>query len=151
VRYIVDNINPILLSQNFKYKIIICGKGLPASFNNLSNYADKNIVYAGFVDDIEMYFKGADVFLNPVQSGGGIKTKMVEAIAFGTTVVATESGAAGILKEVCGEKLIVVADNDWKRFADAVMQNASNRTITPDFYYKSYYWGEIAKNAGTKL
>jgi hypothetical protein len=30
--------------------------------NELKEYGDKNIVYAGFVPDIEMYFKGADLF-----------------------------------------------------------------------------------------
>src|SRR5262249_6651296 len=71
---ILNKINPILFPYpNFRYKIIICGKRLPAALNELKEYADRNIIYAGFVDDIEMYFKGADLFLNPVQSGGGIK------------------------------------------------------------------------------
>jgi polysaccharide biosynthesis protein PslH len=147
VKYITDHINPLLLQYAaLKYKIIICGKGLPADMNELKAFANKNIIYAGFVDDIEMYFKAADLFLNPVQTGGGIKTKMVESIAFGTTVIATASGAAGIIKEACGEKLIVVADNDWKGFAEAVVLNADKNSTTPDDYYKNYYWGEIAKN-----
>jgi polysaccharide biosynthesis protein PslH len=148
LNYILKEINPLLLKQkDFAYKIIICGKGLPAEMDELKGYNQQNIIYAGFVDDIESYFKAADIFLNPVQSGGGIKTKMVESIAFGTTVVATESGAAGIVREVCGKKLIVVPDNDWHGFADAVLQNAGAKLLTPDAYYKTYFWGEIAKSA----
>ncbi len=146
VRYIVDHINPLLLQSGIRYKLIICGKGLPASFDNLAAYADKNIIFTGFVTDIELYFKGADVFLNPVQTGGGIKTKMVESIAFGTTVVATKSGATGIVEEVCGDKLIVVPDNDWKGFAEAVAAVAGKQTTTPEAYYNNYYWGAIAKS-----
>lgn len=148
LKYILDHINPLLEKESdYHYKIVICGKGLPAEMNELKNYESHNVIYAGFVDDIEMYFKAADIFLNPVQTGGGIKTKMVEAIAYGTTVVATESGAAGIERTACGDKLQVVRDNDWKNFASAVVKDSSAKTPTPPSYYKTYYWGEIAKSA----
>lgn len=141
-------INPILLSKaGFKYKIIFCGKGLPDELNELKDHADKNIIYAGFVDDIDMYFKGADLFLNPVLSGGGIKTKMVEAIAFGTTVISTANGATGIDKNFCGDKLIVLPDNDWNGFADAILHHANDNSATPSAYYDHYYWGSIVKKA----
>jgi glycosyltransferase involved in cell wall biosynthesis len=113
--------------------------------NELKEYIDQNIIYAGFVEDVEMYFKAADLFLNPVQSGGGIKTKMVEAIAFGTTVITTETGAAGIHRDICGKKLIVVPDNDWNDFANAVIENRSSNEMTPPSYYDYYFWGSIVK------
>lgn len=143
---ILEKINPLLLQHaNFKYKILICGKKLPAELNELRGYADKNIIYAGFVDDIETYFKGADLFLNPVQSGGGIKTKMVESIAFGTTVITTETGAAGIHRDICGKKLVVVPDNDWPAFVKAIFDNINNDELTPASYYQYYYWGSIVR------
>ncbi|OSZ77603.1 hypothetical protein CAP36_14615 [Chitinophagaceae bacterium IBVUCB2] len=146
LKIILDEINPRLLNQpSFKYKIIICGKGLPEEMNELKTYADKNIIYAGFVDTIETYFTAADIFLNPVLSGGGIKTKMVEAIAFGATVISTETGAAGILKEACGQKLQVVRDNDWQSFA-ASITSATSTLPTPNAYYTYYYWGNIISN-----
>ena len=129
---ILKQINPVLLQHpNFKYKIIICGKRLPAELNELKEYGDKNIIYAGFVHDIEMYFKGADLFLNPVQSGGGIKTKMVEAIAFGTTVITTETGALGIHRDICGKKLVVVPDNSWNDFAQAIISKCRQQRYNP--------------------
>jgi hypothetical protein len=146
LKIILDEINPLLLAQpSFQYKIIICGKRLPKELNELKEYAGKNIIYAGYVDDIEMYFKGADLFLNPVQTGGGVKTKMVESIAFGTTVIATETAAAGIKREICGNKLIVVPDNEWKVFAKTVIQIADKNETTPPSYYEYYYWGNIVK------
>jgi polysaccharide biosynthesis protein PslH len=151
VDYIIHHINPLLLQTNLRYKIIICGKGLPPSYNGLKNFADKHIIYTGFVDDIELYFKGADLFLNPVQTGGGIKTKMVEAIAYGTTVVATESGAAGIVKEVCGEKLLVSPDNDWEKFVQHILATVNTFNATSPAYYSNYYWGAIAKNVTAVL
>lgn len=152
LKVILDKINPLLLQHmSFRYKIIICGKGLPEDLNSLKGYADKNIIYAGFVDDVETYFKGADIFLNPAQSGGGVKTKMVEAIAFGTTVVATETGAEGIERKVCGDKLIVTAGNDWNEFARSIISNADKIIITPPGYYEYYYWENVIKNLITSL
>lgn len=149
---ILQQVNPLLQQQAaFLYKIIICGKGLPAALNALKEYQPQHVIYAGFVDDIESYFKAADLFLNPVQSGGGIKTKMVESIAFGTTVIATESGAAGIERDACGKKLVVVPDNDWQGFAAAVTAHANDSNLTPDSYYQTYYWGEVVKKAAAIL
>ncbi len=147
LKVILEEINPILSRQkDFNYKIIVCGKNLPAELNDLKDYQAKNIIYAGFVDDIETYFLGADLFLNPVQSGGGIKTKMVEAIAFGTTVIATETGAAGILEAVCGNKLVIVPDNEWSNFTLAVLNNTSAAAETPAAYYAWYYWENVIGN-----
>jgi glycosyltransferase involved in cell wall biosynthesis len=146
LKVILDQINPMLMNKSgFPYKIIICGKRLPAEMNELRQYADKNIIYAGFVDNIETYFKAADIFLNPVQSGGGIKTKMVEAIAFGTTVISTVTGATGINQAVCGDKLVVVKDNDWDDFAKAITDNIQLSAATPHEYYEYYYWGNVVR------
>jgi glycosyltransferase involved in cell wall biosynthesis len=143
---ILKEINPLLLAQpHFNYKIIVCGKKLPSHFNSLLEYADKNIIYAGFVEDIETYFKGSDLFLNPVQSGGGIKTKMVEAIGFGTTVIATHNGAAGIDRDVCGNKLIEIPGSNAKYFANAITKHVSDNSITPSEYYDTYFLGNIVK------
>lgn len=142
---ILEQVNPLLLKkENFPYKIIICGKGLPENFNELKDHTDKNIIYAGFVDDITLYFKGSDLMLNPVQSGGGVKTKMVEAIAFGTTVIATETGSTGIDKQACRSKLIVVKDNNWIEFAEKIVEIKSNED-TPASFYAIYNWNMIIK------
>jgi polysaccharide biosynthesis protein PslH len=142
---IVNYINPYLLQSNFRYKIIICGKGLPENLNGLKEYREKNIIYTGFVDDIETYFKGADLFLNPVQSGGGIKTKLVEAIGFGTSAISSETGANGVDKDATGNKLVIIPDDSWKQFAQAIIDNKNYDSPTPAVYYQHYYWGNITK------
>lgn len=151
VKNIIENINPLLIKkEGFRYKIIICGKGLPDEMNNLKTYADKNIIYAGFVDDITAYFKAADIMLNPVLSGGGVKTKMIEAIAFGATVIATKTGAAGIERSVCGNKLSIVGDNDWETFVNRIMYTETNEA-TPSGFYALYNWDKIIKKMKVSL
>lgn len=146
VKAIVNEVNPLLLQQSaFQYKIIICGKGLPGEMNELREYAGQNIIYAGFVDDIEPYFKAADIFLNPVQSGGGIKTKMVEAIAYGATVISTETGAAGMNRQAAAGKLVVVNDDDWKGFAEQVIGQPAGFSPTSDAFYQLYSWENVTE------
>ena len=144
--FILNEINPLLLKeQSFNYRILICGKGLPPSFNELKNYTDKNIIYAGFVDDVYAYFKAADIFINPVITGGGVKTKIVEAMGYGTTVISCTSGAAGIELSACGDKIKVVADNDANAFAEEILNNKDRYIKTPDEYYEYYSWRNIIK------
>lgn len=142
--FILDKINPLLLQKKgFNYRIIICGKDLPAHFNELRQYGNSNIIYAGFVNDIMQYFKAADIFLNPITSGGGVKTKVVEAIAMGNTVISCETGSAGISRDACGPKLKVVADNDEEEFVKQILLSAREKAVTPQSYYNYYYWGNI--------
>jgi glycosyltransferase involved in cell wall biosynthesis len=147
VDVILQHINPILLANDkLKYKIIICGRGLPASYNTFKAYADKNIIYAGFVDDINMYFKGADIFINPVNEGGGIKTKLVEALGYGLSVVSTKNGAIGIQHSVTGNKLYTIENTDWPGFAEAIAAADLTATI-PQAFFDHFYWGNIAAKA----
>lgn len=147
VKVIVGEMNEILLTQSsLKYKIIICGKGLPQSMDNLEAYSNKNIIYAGFVDDINIYFKAADVFLNPVIEGGGIKTKLVEALGMNLNVVTTQSGAIGVPQEVAGNKMKQVKDGDWKAFTEALLAGFEAEE-TGNKFFDYFYWGNIAGKA----
>lgn len=148
---ILNNINPLLLAaEGFAYKIIICGNKLPASYNGLIDYKDKNIIYAGFVDDINLFFKGADIFINPVIDGGGIKTKLVEALGYNCSVISTASGAIGIPAEVTGSKMEIINDNDWQAFVNSII-NLQSAIQTPAAFFEHFYWGNIAERAAEIL
>lgn len=147
VDIILQEINPRLLqATGFEYKIIICGKALPGSYHELKGYQDKHIIYAGFVTDINSYFKGSDIFINPVLGGGGIKTKLVEALGFGLAVITTASGAIGVPLSVTGEKMTITPDGDWQEFTDAIVQSRLSAPIPPEFF-DHFYWGNIAAKA----
>lgn len=151
VNDIINYINPLLIKSLLNYKILICGKGLPEAFNDLKDFKDKNIIYTGLVGDIELYFKAADLFINPVLSGGGIKTKLVEALGYNTTVVSAETGAIGCDKNACGSKLVVIKDKDWQSFVAAILIQLESPINTPTSFYDKYYWGNITKKALEEL
>ncbi len=148
---ILETINPILLKNSaLKYKIIVCGQNLPESYDNLKSYKVKNIIYAGFVEDIATYFKATDIFLNPVIEGGGIKTKIVEALGNNASLVTTKSGAIGIPINLTANKMIVVEDNDWQQFTQAILEVDIHQRISTS-YFDYFYWGNIAKKASMAL
>ena len=148
---IINRINPLLLADtHFKYKIIICGNRLPVSYDNLSDQADKNIIYAGFVDDISLYFKGADIFINPVTDGGGIKTKLVEALGYNMNVVTTANGAIGVAVEITGNKMQIASGDNWAAFAAMIINTDSDTTI-PNSFFEHFYWGNIVAKAVAKI
>ncbi|MBK6634946.1 MAG: glycosyltransferase family 4 protein [Chitinophagaceae bacterium] len=143
----MENINPILLATTgFTYKIIICGNKLPSLYNGLFDYKEKNIIYAGFVEDINLYFKGCDIFINPVVNGGGIKTKLVEALGYDLSVTSTKTGAIGIPVEMTGNKMKISEDNDWKAFTDNII-NLQTAIHTPAAFFDQFYWDNIAQKA----
>lgn len=141
IDYIIDEIVPRLENANFPFKLIVCGKGLPEKYNALKAY--KPIIYTGFVEDITTYFKGADIFINPVNEGGGIKTKLVEAIGYNLSAVSTRNGAYGVPEPICGEKLKVVDNENWQGFVEAIM-HSNTQALTPDKFYQHFYWENIA-------
>ncbi len=147
VKSIVQKINPLFIKKNIPYKIIICGKGLPSDMDELKNYEDQNIIYAGFVDDISVYFKGVDVFINPVTDGGGIKTKLVESLGYNLNAVSTYNGAIGVDESICNGKLLLCENQDWQNFADKMEMAIKVNPSIPAEFLHHFYWANIAEKA----
>jgi glycosyltransferase involved in cell wall biosynthesis len=151
---IIEKINPLLEKKfGIPYRILVCGGGLSDEFKALKDGNVQGMLYAGFVDDIKDYYLGCDVFLNPVNEGGGIKTKLVEAIGFGLTAISTQTGAFGVPKETAPEKLWVVEDAQIEEFAKLVKTTFQDYrfTITPNSFYAHFSWNAIAKRAEDTL
>ena len=141
---LLKEITPLLIEQKLNYKLLIAGKHLPLHYNFLKNWESKHVVYLGFLNDIDCYTLAADVLLNPIVSGGGVKTKMIEALGLNTAVVSTSSGAAGVHKENCGEKLRIVADGDWKSFTQETINAATTKSENiPIAFYEQFSWNKI--------
>ena len=145
LRIIMDTLNPLLQEQTrFLYKIIICGRDIPAE---ISNQKLPNLIFAGFVDDIDSYFQGTDIFLNPITEGGGIKTKLVEALGNNLNAVSTRTGAIGIDPSWCNGKLLLCEDGDWVEFVNLILQASSYKADIPKAYFDQFYWVNTTKRA----
>jgi hypothetical protein len=99
------------------------------------------------VEDIDVYFRGSDVFINPVTEGGGIKTKLVEALGNNLAAVSVRNGAVGIDPAWCGGKLLVCGDGDWEGFVGLVIAAREVKGEIPEEYFRRFYWGYTTKRA----
>ena len=140
--YIDKIIAPLLQQKGFECKILICGPWL-----DTNSSTHPNVIITGFVDDISLYFKAADVFINPTVEGGGIKTKLVEALGYNSNAVSTVNGAIGVDPALCNGKLIIAEDNNWEAFIDKIIAASEiHADILPE-YYQHFYWGYSTKKA----
>lgn len=73
----------------------------------------------GWVPDERPCFAEADLLLVPMRMGGGVRLKVVQAMAMGVPVVATDAGVAGIPAEAGRHYL---AANDADAFANQVVR-----------------------------
>lgn len=125
-------------TTDFSGKVIVCGSGLAS--DRAARYAASGslIRYAGFVDDINRTIASADLVLNPVLGGGGVKTKLIEAIALARPVVSTQSGVRGVDPGLCGAGLTVVEDADWDEFVRVILQTRADSYEPPQDFYRVY-------------
>lgn len=90
------------------------------------------------VDDLSFVYRSVDLAVNPTYAGGGIKTKTLEAMAYGVPVLTSDEGARG-LSNLLPDDLIV---NDRFTFAhrigalldDPARRMALSKQITANMY-----------------
>jgi len=80
---------------------------------------DKDIIITGFVKDIRPYVAKSSLYIVPLRIGGGMRLKILEAMAMGKPVISTSIGAEGI--EAVDEKDIIIAD-DVERFVEKIIE-----------------------------
>lgn len=128
------------LRKELKFYLIICGKDIAKEYKEQTA---EDIKIMGFVDDINLYFLGADIFLNPIIEGGGIKTKLVEALSFNTPAVSFENGAIGIPEAVVGENLIRVEDYNTDKFVTSIVNLSKEKNDLPNSFYLYFNWKNV--------
>lgn len=144
VKYIINEIYPRLIQKGFPFKLVICGKGLNSTLQEQINQKPE-MMYCGFVDDINLYIDAADVMLNPILSGGGVKTKAIDSLARNQRVISTQNGALGIDPQVCGNNLVITTDYQWDAFVEAIVDYSSEPKTIPQTFYDTYGWKNIAQ------
>ena len=100
------NVWPIILNESPDAKFYIVGKNPPKCITDLRS---DNVIVTGFVDDVREYMAKASVIIVPLQVGGGMKVKTLNAFAMGKPVVSTPIGIEGI--EVVDGKDVLIGQN----------------------------------------
>ena len=112
---VLDHVLPPVLERHPRAIFRFAGPGLPA-------VRHPNVQVPGFVDDLSAEYRRAAVVIAPITSGGGIKIKVVEALAMGRFLVATPKAMEGI-----APGLSHVAVVPLEEFADRIVEALDRR------------------------
>ncbi|MFL7892994.1 MAG: glycosyltransferase [Anaerolineales bacterium] len=103
MKWFTEQVFPLVLKANPEAQLTITGDHAGLGLAN-----DRNVIFAGYVDDIRPLIASSWISLVPILSGGGTRLKILEAFGLQTPVVATSKGAQGL--EVRHEKHLLIAD-----------------------------------------
>jgi hypothetical protein len=141
---LVTEIIPSLRKRSLQpFKLIACGRIRDRRYHHLTKLKDPDYIFAGEVADIHEYLLGADLFLNPVTGGGGIKVKTMEALSYNLTVISTRHSAVGIDDSLTGDKLRISPDDDKEQFMENILHSSSDDTDLPKEFFRAYGWDAI--------
>ena len=105
--WLIDEIMPLVLEQQPHARLSIIGADVPESVRARTSSA---IDVVGRVDDVEPYVTSASVVVAPVRAGGGMRLKVLQAMAAARPVVTTTRGAAGVWNPASAPTLLVADD-----------------------------------------
>lgn len=118
----IDNIISIAKKINNDSNNVIlvagrCGDGF-------KNKKYEKIVFTGYVDNMDDYFKMSNIAINPMLSGSGTNIKLLEYMAYGLPIITTEIGARGL--DIENKKHAIVCDiNEFPYWIEELSNNKS--------------------------
>ncbi len=124
--FLVNTMWPAVSAALPEARLTIIGRGsrsFLSRMDSLESWGAKGVEALGFVEDLTGLFRKCHLFVAPLPEGGGIKIKILEAMARGIPVVTTPVGAEGI--STADEGAIVIAPCD-DEFAPAVLAAAQD-------------------------
>ena len=93
IKWFIKEVIPLIKADYPDFIFRIAGKKIPRWFYRLTG---SNVMVDGEVADSMQYQEYKDILVVPLFSGGGLRVKIIEAMALGKTVISTTKGAEGI-------------------------------------------------------
>jgi polysaccharide biosynthesis protein PslH len=148
VKFLVDSVWPLVKKALPQTKLWIVGNApTPEIFNYQKK--DNSITITGGIPDIRDAFTGAHVLVAPVFSGKGTRYKILEAMAAGTPIVATEIAVEGLGVKHGVEVLIGNSAEELAKLTAEVLQNPSLQKKLAEngkrYVQSQYDWSYIAQ------
>ncbi len=94
VRWFLERVWPAVRKAVPEAQLVVGGSNPPAGLER--TFPDAGVAFAGRVPDAHAFFASGAAMVVPLLSGGGMRVKILEAMALGVPVVSTRLGATGI-------------------------------------------------------
>jgi len=121
INWFLKSIWTKILEKNFSVKLYLAGRNMPDWLLQLKM---NNVVVEGEVADSHQFINSKSIMIVPLNSGGGMRVKIIEGMAFGKTIISTAVGAEGIEYE--DKKNILIANTE-DEFAEAILNCVNNQ------------------------
>ena len=128
IRWFVDTVLPLVRRERPDVEFDVLGANPPAEMLAW-NTNGRGVRVAGYVDDPSPYLASAGVFVVPLLAGGGMRVKILTAMAQGLPVVTTTVGCEGI--DVVPGQHLLVADTP-QEFAAATLRLLAQPKLAED-------------------
>lgn len=140
-------VNNVFKDINKNIKFIIVGTKPTSKILELTKVYD-NIEVTGFIDDPYEILNSSLLVIAPMQTGGGIQNKILEAMALGTINIVSSLGAKPIIGANHNEHLLI-SDNPHEivEFVNDIYENPTNydfikenskKIIEQNYTWKNY-------------
>jgi polysaccharide biosynthesis protein PslH len=93
LQWFINKIWPAIFERIPQCKLKIAGRNIHSDFYS---YSDHNIEIVGEVEDAVSFVQSTPISIVPLLSGGGMRAKIIEAMALGPLVISTTIGIEGI-------------------------------------------------------
>ena len=123
--WFMEKIWPSIKAKEGDCKLYLLGKDPDKRILKAAKL-DPNIIFPGFVKDLDTYLKKTRVYIAPLRFGSGMKVKMLEGLYRGNPTVSTSVGTEGLALE--NEKHILIANED-KAFAQACLRLLGDQSL----------------------
>lgn len=120
----IENILPSILKEFPSFEFHIAGRKMPSYIHDKKI---PGIVSWGEVESAETFARNFQIMLVPLQSGSGIRIKILEAFAMGMAVISTKQGIKGIDVEDRKEYYLAETPVEWIEAIKA-LQNPEERS-----------------------
>lgn len=124
INWFLKNVWVDVVAKNPNVKLYLAGRNMPEWLLNLKM---ENVVIEGEVPDSHAFINSRSVMIVPLTSGGGMRVKIIEGMAFGKTIISTAVGAEGIEYEN-GLNLLIA--NTEREFVDAINTCLNNTAFS---------------------
>ncbi len=92
--WFLQKVYPVLVHAAPGIRVLIAGKNIPERLRG-EFAGDTSLAWVENTPQLGDFYRSISVFVNPIVSGRGLRTKLVEAAAFGRPIVSTSLGAEG--------------------------------------------------------
>lgn len=141
INWFIDNVLKKIPDNNIELHIY-------GGVSNLVIKKDEKIFLHGFVKDINEAYRNSDIIVNPIQIGGGIKVKNIEALSKGKFLITTDVGAQGLEDGINKAFLVANTPEEFLNIINLYLKNQINTKEIENFAidyieeklsYKKYY------------